>query len=555
MSDALLIQKQKKLRKNIPLKVRGFKKYLEIADHTDPIKCVGHVNRVHGLLIESRGPQAVIGEICRIELPEKTIMAEVIGLHGETVQLMAYEETIGLEIGCRVIASGSRLEVGVSPNLLGRILDPLGNPKDNKGGIEFFEKYPAVANPPDPVNRPRITERLSTGVRAIDSLLTVGRGQRLGIFSGSGVGKSTLLGTIARNTSADVNVIALIGERGRELNDFLEKDLGKEGLKRSVIIVTPSNSPPMCRLRGAYVATAVAEYFRDQGLDVMLLFDSVTRYARALREIGLASGEPSATRGYPPSMFDSMPKLLERCGTSDKGTITGFYSVLVDGDDLDEPVADTVRGIIDGHIVLSRSLARQYHYPAIDILDSVSRVAKDVCGPQTIKAASIIRRHLAVYAESEDLINVGAYKQGTNLRIDEAISKREALETFLCQEIGEKAELNDTLRLLGEIAGIEIPEEEMIDSLPQPMLIENSDNEEESEVYMEAQVPVEAVFEAQDFDDETDDLFESEFESSTLNEPATEPSPVSVDAPEHITPAAPKTAAPDGIADLPLIDL
>ena len=481
MSNALTVEKRKKLRRNPPLKVRGFRKYLEITDHTDPIKCVGKVNRVHGLLIESRGPQAVIGEICRIELPGKAIMAEVIGLRGETVQLMAYEETMGLEIGCRVIASGSRLEIGVSPNLLGRILDPLGNPKDNKGGMEYSETYPAVADPPDPVSRPRIKERLSTGVRAIDSLLTVGRGQRIGIFSGSGVGKSTLLGTIARNTSADVNVIALIGERGRELNDFIEKDLGQDGLKRSVIIVTPSNSPPMCRLRGAYVATAVAEYFRDQGLDVMLLFDSVTRYARALREIGLASGEPSATRGYPPSMFDSMPKMLERCGTSAKGTITGFYSVLVDGDDLDEPVADTVRGIIDGHIVLSRSLARQFHYPAIDILDSVSRVAKDVCGPETIKAASLIRRHLAVYAEAEDLINVGAYKQGTNLRIDEAISKREALETFLCQEIGEKSQLSETLRLMGEIAGIEIPEDEMMESVPEPMLIETEEDDTEEE--------------------------------------------------------------------------
>jgi flagellum-specific ATP synthase len=465
----------------------GFHKYLETANSVDPIKCVGHVVKVQGLLIESRGPQAIIGEICRIEVCQRhtekisacgIIRAEVVGLRNDIVQLMAYEETDGLEIGCRVVASGSRLEVGVSSKLLGRVLDPLGNPLDNKGAIEASLHYPALASPPDPLKRRRITERLCTGVRAIDSLLAVGRGQRIGIFSGSGVGKSTLLGMIARNTSADVNVIALIGERGRELNDFIEKDLGPEGLARSVIIVTPSNSPPLCRLRGAYVATAVAEYFRDQGLDVMFLFDSVTRFARAQREIGLASGEPAATRGFPPSMFDSMPKLLERCGTSERGTITGFYTVLVEGDDMDEPVADTVRGILDGHIELSRSLARQYHYPAIDVLSSVSRLASTVSGPESNKAAGILRRHLAVYAEAEDLINVGAYKKGSNPRIDEAISKREALESFLIQEVGEKISLEEVLKRMGEIAEIEIPEKEMELPLSKAMASEHDDNKE-----------------------------------------------------------------------------
>ena len=448
----------------------GFHKYIETADSVDPIKCVGHVSKVQGLLIESKGPQAVIGEICRIEIPKKateenplpSIQAEVVGLRNDTVQLMAYEETDGIEIGCRVVASGSLLEIGVSPGLLGRVLDPLGYPLDGKGGVEASVRYPALASAPDPLKRRRITERICTGVRAIDSLLAVGRGQRLGIFAGSGVGKSTLLGMIARNTSADVNVVALIGERGRELNDFIEKDLGPEGLAKSVIIVTPSNSPPLRRLRGAYVATAVAEYFRDQGLDVMLLFDSITRFARAQREIGLSSGEPSATRGFPPSMFDSMPKLLERCGTSDKGTITGFYTILVDGDDMDEPVADTVRGILDGHIVLSRTLARRYHYPAIDILDSVSRLATTVSGPESNKAAAILRRHLAVYAEAEDLINVGAYKAGSNLKIDEAISKRGALEAFLTQGIDEKVELEEILNTMGEIAEVPIPKNEMV---------------------------------------------------------------------------------------------
>jgi flagellum-specific ATP synthase len=281
----------------------------------------------------------------------------------------------------------------------------------------------------------------------------VGRGQRLGIFAGSGVGKSTLLGMIARNTGADVNVVALIGERGREVNDFIEKDLGAEGLSRSVLVVSPSNSPPLARLRGAFVATAVAEFFRDQGLDVMLLFDSVTRFARALREIGLATGEPPATRGYPPSMFDSMPKLLERSGTSDTGSITGFYTILVDGDDMDEPVADTVRGILDGHIVLSRRLAQAYHYPAIDVLQSVSRLAPAVSDPAAGRAAGAIRKSMAVYAEAEDLINVGAYHAGSNPAIDDAITRHGAIEDFLTQAAGEKTPLDETLRRMMEISG------------------------------------------------------------------------------------------------------
>jgi flagellum-specific ATP synthase len=345
--------------------------------------------------------------------------------------------------------------------LLGRVLDAQGRPVDGRGGVETFIRYPVLADPPDPLARGRITQRLLTGIRALDGLLAVGRGQRLGIFAGSGVGKSTLLGMIARNTSADVNVVALIGERGREVNDFIENDLGPEGLARSVIVVSPSNSPPLARLRGAYVATAVAEYFRDQGLDVMLLFDSVTRFARAQREIGLAAGEPPATRGYTPSMFDSMPKLLERCGNSSRGTITGFYTVLVDGDDMDEPVADTVRGILDGHVVLSRTLAEHYHYPAIDVLSSISRLAPAVSGPLSNKAAGIIRRHLAVYGENEDLINLGAYHQGSNPSIDEAIAKHAAIEEFLIQEVGERSSLPETLQVMGEIAGFEIPREEM----------------------------------------------------------------------------------------------
>ena len=439
-----------------------FEKYLETAERTDPIKCTGRVSKVQGLLVESKGPQAIIGEICRIEVPkgDGTIRAEVVGLRNETVQLMAFEETTGLEVGSRVIAQGSRLEVPVSTKLLGRVLGAFGNPIDGKGDIDSPILYPALANPPDPLTRRRITDRIVTGVRAIDGLLAVGKGQRLGIFAGSGVGKSTLLGMIARNTSADVNVVALIGERGREVNDFIENDLGPEGMARSVLVVTPSNSPPLARLRGAYVATAVAEFFRDQGLDVMLLFDSVTRFARAQREIGLAAGEPPATRGYTPSMFDSMPKLLERSGTSENGSITGFYTILVDGDDLDEPVSDTVRGILDGHIVLSRRLAQAYHYPAIDVLQSVSRLAPAVSGSAVGKASGAIRRSMAVYAEAEDLINVGAYHAGSNPAIDEAIARHQPIEDFLIQAVDERSELSATYAAMEKISGVPIPLDE-----------------------------------------------------------------------------------------------
>ncbi|MDR3167743.1 MAG: FliI/YscN family ATPase [Treponema sp.] len=440
-----------------------FEKYLETAEQVDPIKYVGRISKVQGLLIESRGPRAIIGEVCRIEAPKGRglIQAEVVGLRDDIVQLMAFGETDGLEIGSRVIASGSRLEVPVSHKLLGRVLDALGNPGDGKGDIESSVRYPALADPPSPLSRKRITRRIDTGVRAIDGLLTAGRGQRMGIFAGSGVGKSTLLGMIARNTNADVNVVALIGERGREVNDFIKNDLGPEGLERSVLVVTPSNSPPLARLRGAYVATAVAEYFRDQGLDVMLLFDSVTRFARAQREIGLAVGEPPATRGYTPSVFDSMPKLLERCGNSHRGTITGFYTILVDGDDMDEPVADTVRGILDGHIVLSRTLAQRAHYPAIDVLASISRLAPVVAGPVTTKAVGNIRRLMAAYTENEDLINVGAYHSGSNPLIDEAITKHGVIEDFLIQGVDEKSPPEKTFQMMGEIAGVQIPEEEI----------------------------------------------------------------------------------------------
>ncbi len=390
-----------------------------------------------------------------------TVWAEVVGLRGSTVQLMPYDEMEGIEIGNLVIAMGEQLRVPVSDKLLGRTLDSMGKPIDGKGDVGSELWYPAFNTPPDVLKRKRIREIVATGVRAIDGLLTVGKGQRMGIFSGSGIGKSTLMGMIARNTSADVNVIALIGERGREVREFIENDLGPEGLARSVIVVSSSNKPPLARIRGAYVAAAVAEYFRDQGRDVMLLFDSVTRFARAQREIGLAIGEPPANRGFTPSVFSQLPKLLERSGTSDKGSVTGFYTVLVEGDDIDDPVSDNVRGILDGHIVLTRRLAARNHYPAIDVLTSISRLAIQVTGPRTREACGYIRRVMATYAQAEDLISVGAYVKGSNAEIDEAIEKMPAIERFLVQAVEEKAPLARTLAMAGEIAGITIPEDEL----------------------------------------------------------------------------------------------
>ena len=433
-----------------------FEKYNLALNKLDPIKNTGSVSKVQGLLIESVGPQAVVGELCQIAIPktDKIIWAEVVGVHQRQVQLMPFHDMEGIEVGCQVIAMGETLNVPVSDRLLGRVLDALGRPIDGKGFAGAVTWYSVFNQPPDVLKRTQIRERLVTGIRSIDALAPVGKGQRLGIFSGSGVGKSTLLGMIARNTNADVNVIALIGERGREVREFIENDLGPEGLKKSVIVVAQANSPPLSRLRGAYIATAIAEYFRDQGKDVMLLFDSVTRFARAQREIGLAIGEPPATRGFTPSVFEILPKLLERCGTSNRGTITGFYSILVEGDDMDEPISDAVRGILDGHIVLSRRLAERYHYPAIDVLASLSRLGIKVTSKEEQKAAGYFRRLLATYAGAEDLIDVGAYAEGSNAQIDEAISKIDSMNEYLVQAIEEKADISDTIRRLAEIAGV-----------------------------------------------------------------------------------------------------
>lgn len=437
-------------------------KYLDTVKNTQTIHYVGRVSYVNGLDIQSNGPRCVIGEICTIRVPslKTSVLAEVVGLDETSVKLSAFGNTRGIEVGCEVVASGKTLQVPVGKSLLGRVIDATGAPCDNKGAIVPETYYPAECDPPDPMTRKPIDRRITTGVRAIDTLLTVGKGQRLGIFAGSGVGKSTLLSMIARNTDADINVIALIGERGREVLDFINRDLGEEGLKRSVIIVATSDQPSICRLRASYVATAVAEYFRDQGNDVMFMFDNVTRFAHAQREIGLAKGEPPAQKGYPPSVFDMIPKLLERAGTNDKGTITAFYNVLVDSDDMNEPITDKVRGTLDGHIVLNRKLAQSYHYPAIDVLQSISRLSRRVTGTKTKEACGVIRELMSVYESNELMITTGAYEKGNSPLIDKAIAMHDDIEKFLKQEEFDKCTMNDSLKKLSELSGIEIPEDE-----------------------------------------------------------------------------------------------
>ncbi len=438
-----------------------FDKYIKSVKNTDPIHYTGTVTKVAGLMVESHGPQSVIGEICTIKLSDNTqILAEVVGLDGTNVKLMPFGETKGIEIGCTVIASGNVLQVPVGNELLGRVIDATGKAIDHKGDISTGKFYPAIASPPNATDRPDITQRIVTGVRSIDSLNAVAKGQRLGIFAGSGVGKSTLISMIARNTNADINVIALVGERGREVNDFIKRDLGEEGLKRSVVVVATGDQSAIARLRASYTATAIAEYFRDQGKDVMLMFDNITRFAKAQREIGTSSGEPPTMRGYPASVFQLIPSLLERAGTSEHGSITAFYAVLVDGDDMDDPIADAVRGTLDGHIVLNRALAQRYHYPAVDILQSISRLANRISGPKTKQTVSQLRKLIALYQNNEDMINLGAYQKGTNPEIDRAIDLHPAIEEFLVQEEDDKAPIADTIKRMGQIVGIDIPDEE-----------------------------------------------------------------------------------------------
>lgn len=431
-------------------------KYRQLIKTTDLVKVHGKVTRVVGLIIESEGPAVKMGDICHIfsqqrDNYDKYIVAEVVGFRENKVLLMPLGEMGGIGPGDEVRATGKPLVVKVGPQLLGRVIDGLGNPIDGKGPLDCEMEFSIYQNPPNPFTRPRIKNVISTGIRAIDTLLTLGKGQRVGIFAGSGVGKSTLMGMVARYTSADINVISLVGERGRELMDFLERDLGYEGLKRSVIVCATSDQPALVRMKGAYVGTAVAEYFRNQGNDVMLMMDSVTRFAMAQREVGLAIGEPPATRGYTPSVFALLPKLLERSGTSPDGTITGIYTVLVEGDDMNEPIADQVRSILDGHIVLSRAIAAQNRYPSIDVMHSVSRLFSEIASPDHKQAAGRMREVMATYQEKEDLINIGAYKEGTNQQIDYAIKMIQPVYKFLCQKVEEYTNYETSLQQLVEL--------------------------------------------------------------------------------------------------------
>ena len=426
-----------------------FAKYDELLQ-MNYVKKYGRVTQVVGLTIESSGPDVNVGSKCFIKANANSasVIAEVVGFRNNRILLMPLGDMAGIGPGSIVESSDAPISVSISDEVLGRVLDGLGQPMDSFGSLKNAKSYPVTNKPPDPLKRDMIKDPLSLGVKAIDGLLTIGKGQRIGIFAGSGVGKSTLMGMIARNTSADINVIALVGERGREVREFIENDLGEEGLKRSVLVIATSDQPALVRLKAAQVATSIAEYFRDKGNDVLLLMDSLTRYAMAQREIGLATGEPPVTRGYTPSVYSVMPKLLERAGNSDKGSITGLYTVLVDGDDLTEPVTDAARGILDGHIVLNRAIANRNHYPAIDVLASVSRVMNAVITKDHKDAANKFKKSMAVYATNEDLINIGAYSRGSNPEVDYALEIHEAVENFLVQGTEEKFDYNDVVEKL-----------------------------------------------------------------------------------------------------------
>jgi flagellum-specific ATP synthase len=427
--------------------------YMVDLDQMDLLLWSGQVTATVGLLIESQGPAAAIGDFCEIQSANgRNIRTQVIGFRNGRVLAMPLDEPDGLQLGSRVIARSQDAALAVGPGLLGRVIDGFGQPMDGGPPIESSSTYPLYAPPPNPLQRKHITDRLVTGVRSIDSLLACGKGQRIGLFGGSGVGKSTLLGAMSRKNSAQVSVIALIGERNREVKAFIENELGPEGMKRSVVVVATSDRPAPLRIRAAYVALAAAEYFRDQGADVLLVMDSVTRLAMAQREIGLAAGEPPSQKGYTPSVFSLLPKIFERAGNFAKGSITGFFTVLVEGDDFNEPICDAVRAILDGHIILSRELGAMGHYPAIDILNSVSRLANKVTTPEQREAARKIREALASYHQSEDLINLGAYASGSNARLDSAIRLRPNLMQFLRQRSDVSAPMDDTLKQLYALA-------------------------------------------------------------------------------------------------------
>jgi FliI/YscN family ATPase len=438
-----------------PVPAIDFSRYATIINRMEPVRREGEVVELVGLIVESKGPGVAIGDFCEIRTRSgRRIRTQVIGFRDGRVLSMPLEETDGLSLGDPIAARGGDGELNVSPQLLGRVLDGFGAPMDGGPPIHAVDTRPLFASPPNPLDRAHINQRLATGIRAIDGLLPCGKGQRIGIFGGSGVGKSTLLGSMARSGSAGVNVIALIGERNREVREFLEHDLGEEGMKRSVVIVATSDRPAPIRVRACFVALAVAEYFRDQGEDVLLVMDSITRLAMAQREIGLAAGEPPSQKGYTPSVFSLLPKVCERAGNFERGSITGFFTVLVEGDDFNEPICDAVRSILDGHITLARELGAAGHYPAIEILDSVSRLQSKLATPQESENARRIREALAIYRQSEDLINLGAYAAGSNARLDSAIKSRPEIIRFLRQGARDVSTIDDTMKLMTQLAGM-----------------------------------------------------------------------------------------------------
>ncbi|MBP6671824.1 MAG: flagellar protein export ATPase FliI [Bacteroidetes bacterium] len=427
--------------------------FLHLIRRKDLLKMNGRVTKVIGLVIESNGPHASIGEVCIVKSKDdvELSLCEVVGFRENKVLSMVLGEASNISPGCEIVSTGRPLTARVGEALLGRVIDGLGNPLDGKGPIMATEERSIYNAPPNPLERKRITKPIATGIRSIDSLRTLGKGQRVGIFAGSGVGKSVTMGMIARNTSADVNVICLVGERGREVGEFIERELGPEGLKRSVVIVATSDKSALIRIKSVFIATTIAEYFRDKGQDVMLMMDSITRLAMSQREVGLAIGEPPTTKGYTPSVFAMLPKVLERAGTAAKGSITGLYTVLVEGDDMNDPVADTVRSILDGHIVLSRRLAAGGHYPAIDVLGSVSRVMTSVTTDEHRALVQKFLDTMATYAEAEDLINIGAYAKGSNPKIDESIKRIESYRKFLKQQEHDHCTFEDSLSRLSTV--------------------------------------------------------------------------------------------------------
>lgn len=429
--------------------------FREDIDKSDLFRYMGKIEKIVGMTIEASGPTCNIGDVCRIFAKDMSsyINAEVVGFNKSNILLMPYTEMEGIGPGSIVDNTGDKLNVKAGDALVGRIVDALGQPLDGNGDIDYTDEVSITGIPVNPFTRPPIHETIELGVKAIDGMLTMGKGQRMGIFAGSGVGKSTLMGMIARKVKADVNVIALVGERGREVREFIERDLGPEGMARSVLVVATSDQPAMMRSKCPLTATAIAEYFMKQGKDVLLMMDSLTRYAMALREVGLSTGEPPIARGYTPSIYSAMPKLLERAGNFPEGSITGIYTVLVEGDDTNEPIADTVRGIIDGHIILSRKIAAQNHYPAIDILSSVSRLMSEIARPEHKDAAGKLRNLLSLYTENADLISIGAYKHGTNPALDEAINKIDAINEFLMQHVDDSMSFDQTVKLLIEAVG------------------------------------------------------------------------------------------------------